>query len=163
MVVKAYSATGKRCLVMVLRSWRSQSKRVRTEAGREVESSVIRLVSCDGSPAWQDTRLSIRHQTNLDQGQVEPEALSLSAEVSTLLESLLHEGEVRSLEQACGRSDGIRRVGDDDIEGVLDGGKVLETVSDVDGDLGVSEDRSHTGEVDGRDSGDGLLRWRTRR
>lgn len=88
---------------------------------------------------------------------MKPEALSLSGEGTVLLESLLHEGEVRSLEEGGGRSDGVARVGDDDIEGVLDGGEVLESVGDLDGDSGVGEDVGHAGEEHLGDSGDGLV------
>lgn len=55
--------------------------------------------------------------------------------------------EVRLLEQALSRALRVRRVGDDDVEGVLVVVQELEAVADVDLDLGVVVTRSHAGEV----------------
>jgi hypothetical protein len=104
------------------------------------------------------TRTTKAPKTHLDQRQVEPEALSLGGERSSLLESLLHESEVGSLEERSGGPNRIGGVGDNNVEGVLNGGEVLESVGDVDGDLGVGENVGHSGEVDLGDSGDSLHR-----
>ena len=50
--------------------------------------------------------------------------------------------EVRLLEEALGRALGVRRVGDDDVEGVLVLVEELEAVAG----LGVGEARGHAGE-----------------
>jgi len=55
----------------------------------------------------------------LDKRQVEPQAFSLSGQITSLLQSILQQLEVGSLEQSSGRSDRVRRVGDDDIVLVL--------------------------------------------
>lgn len=170
-MVKAYSETGKRCLVMVRRSWRRRTRRGRDRTNDASVSALVGTVSARPcSTLLNPTASTITFhtttsshppppapKTHLDQRQMQPKRLSLSGERSTLLEGGLHEGEVRSLEEGSGGSNGIRGVGDDDIEGVLDGGEVLESVGDVDGDLGVGENVGHSGEVELRDSGDGLF------
>lgn len=70
----------------------------------------------------------------------------------------MEELEVGLLEQALGRTIGVRRVGDDDIEGVLVLVEELEAVTNVNGALGVSETLGHTGQVLLGKAGDGLLR-----
>jgi len=87
---------------------------------------------------------------------MQPKRLSLSGERTSLLERLLHQGEVRSLEERSGGSNGIGRIGDDDVEGVLNGREVLESIGDVNGDLGVGKNVGHAGKVELGDSGDGL-------
>ena len=57
--------------------------------------------------------------------------------MSTGLQGLVEEGEVRSLEQGLGRSDWVRRVGDDAVVGVLVFREELESVSDEDGNSWV--------------------------
>jgi hypothetical protein len=134
-----------------------ERERKRKKASASCVVFALRILPPSSLPSFLLPSIGKR-PTNLDQRKMQPEALSLGGEVSSLLEGLLHEGEVGSLEEGSGGSDGVRRVGDDDVEGVLDGGKVLKTVGDVDGDLGVGEDGSHSREVLGRDSGDGLKR-----
>jgi hypothetical protein len=72
----------------------------------------------------------------LDQRQVDPQTLSLSAHVTTLAKSLFEEGKVWSLEQRSCGTNRVGRVGDDDVVRVFVLWKELETVSDEDGDLG---------------------------
>lgn len=69
-----------------------------------------------------------------DELEVEPDALGLSSEDTVLSEGLLDEGEVSLIEEGGGRSSGVRRVGDDNVELVLVLLDELETITDVDGD-----------------------------
>ena len=62
-------------------------------------------------------------------------------------QSVVHELEVRLLEEALGRALRVGGVGDDDIESVLVVIKELETIADVDFDLGVLVPSGHAGEV----------------
>lgn len=93
----------------------------------------------------------------LDQGQVQPQGLSLGGHVTSLLERLLQQGKVRSFEEGGGRTNGVGRVGDDDVVLVLVLGQELEPVTDKDGNLGVLEDGRHVREVLLRDPDDGLV------
>lgn len=83
----------------------------------------------------------------LDEGQVQPQGLSLGGHVTSLLQGLFQEGKVRSLEQGRGGSHGVRRVGDDDVVFILVFGQKLEPVPDEHGHLGVLEDGAHVREV----------------
>lgn len=77
---------------------------------------------------------------------------------TALAKGVVEELEVRLLEEALSRTLGVRRVGDDDIKGVLVVVEELEAVANVDGGLGVVETSSHLGEELLGDAGDSLLR-----
>jgi hypothetical protein len=51
----------------------------------------------------------------LDQRQVHPNRFRLSRDISPLLQGLVEQGEVWGLEECFGRTNGIRRVGDDNV------------------------------------------------
>lgn len=55
--------------------------------------------------------------------------------------------EVGLLKQALGRTLGIRRVGDDDVKGVLVVVEELEAVTNMDLDLWVLESDGHAGQI----------------
>lgn len=82
----------------------------------------------------------------LDEREVEPEALGLGGDVSAGGERGVEELEVGLLEERLGGTDGVRRVGDDDVVGGGVLGEELEAVADVDGDAGVVEEGGHVGE-----------------
>lgn len=86
-----------------------------------------------------------------------PDALSLGGDVSSGLQGLVEQGEVRGLEEGLGGSNGVGRVGDNDIVRVLVLGEELESVTDVDGDSGVLVASRHEGEVLLGDPDDGLV------
>lgn len=108
----------------------------------------MRHTSGDGgegkSDRWEELLASFPQL--LDQRQVEPQAFSLSRQVSSLLQSILQQLEIWSLEQSLGGSDGIRRIGDDDIVLVLVLGKELESITNVDSDSRVLVAFGHVGE-----------------
>lgn len=66
---------------------------------------------------------------------------------AALAESVVEKFEVGFLEEGLGRALGIRRVGDDDVEGVLVVVEELEAIADVDLDLGVLVAGGHLGEI----------------
>lgn len=66
---------------------------------------------------------------------------------TAIAESVVKELEIRLLEKGLGRALGVRRIGDNDVEGVLVVGQELESVSDMDFDLGVVVTGGHVGEV----------------
>jgi len=88
---------------------------------------------------------------------VEPEALALGRERAVGLEGLLHERKVRRLEERGGRADRVGRVGDDDVERVLDRRQVLEAVGNLDRHPRVRQDVGHPGQELLRHPRDGLV------
>jgi len=66
---------------------------------------------------------------------------------AALAESVVEKLEVGLLEEGLGGALGIRRVGDDDVEGVLVVVEELEAIADVDLDLGVLVAGGHLGEI----------------
>ena len=76
---------------------------------------------------------------------MEPQALSLGGQVSALLQGILEELEVRGLEESLGGSNGVRRVGDDNVVLVFVVGEELESISDVDGDSWILVAFRHMG------------------
>lgn len=70
----------------------------------------------------------------------------MSSDDATLAEGVVEKLKVGLLEEALGRAFGVRRVGDDDIEGVLVVIEELEAVTNVDSALGVGKTSSHAGE-----------------
>ena len=62
-------------------------------------------------------------------------------------QSIVHQLEVRLLEQALGRAVRVRGVRDDDVEGVLVVVKELEAIANVDLDLWVLVAGGHAGEI----------------
>lgn len=94
----------------------------------------------------------------LDEGEMNPQALSLGRDGTTLLESLLEELEVRGLEKSLGGTDGVRRVGDDNVVLVLVLGKELKTVTNVNFNSGVLVAVGHEREPLLRDSDDSLAK-----
>jgi hypothetical protein len=72
---------------------------------------------------------------------------TLGSDDTAFPQSIVHQLEVRLLEQALGRSLRVGGVGDDDIECVLVVIEELEAVSDVDLDLGVLVSSGHAGEI----------------
>ena len=83
---------------------------------------------------------------------------TLGGNNAALAESIVKELEVGLLEKRLGRALGVRRVRDDDVEGVLVVVEELEAVADVDLDLGVVEASRHVGEVLLGEADDGLER-----
>ena len=92
----------------------------------------------------------------LDEGQVQPEAFSLSRQVSALLERILQQLEVWGLEQGLSGTDWVRRIGDDDIVFVLVLGQEFESIANEDGDSLVVVAFRHVGEELLRHTNDGL-------
>lgn len=72
-------------------------------------------------------------------------------------QGVVQELEVGLLEQGLGGAVGVRRVGDDHVEGVLVLVEELEAVADVHLDLGVVEALGHAGEVLLGEADDGLV------
>lgn len=71
-------------------------------------------------------------------------------------QSIVHQLEVRLLEEHLGRALRVRRVSDDDIKGVLVVVKELEAIPNVDLDLGVLVSGGHAGEILLGQTNDGL-------
>jgi len=92
----------------------------------------------------------------LDQGEVEPEALSLGGDVAARSEGVMEELEVGLLEEGGGGANRVRGVGNDNIVGGLVVSEELETVADEDGDTGIGEEGGHVGEVLLGDANHGL-------
>lgn len=105
------------------------------------------LTSGDGgeskSDRWEELLASLPQL--LDQWQVEPQALSLSRQVTALLQGVLEELEVWWLEKGLSGTDWVGRVSDDDIVLVLVVGEELESISDVYGDSRVVVTFGHVG------------------
>jgi len=80
----------------------------------------------------------------------------LRSDDAAVPQGIVHQLEVRLLEQALSRALWVRRVGDDDVEAVLVVVQELEAVADVDLDLGVVVTRSHAGKVLLGEANDGL-------
>jgi hypothetical protein len=74
---------------------------------------------------------------------MEPQALSLGRDVSTRCECIVKELKVRLLEERLGRSDGVRRIGDDDIVGGFVLCEKLESVANINGHPWRSEEARH--------------------
>ena len=74
---------------------------------------------------------------------MEPQALSLGRDVSTRCECVVKELEVRFLEERFGRSDGVRRIGDDHIIGGFVGCEKLESVTNMNFHPWRSEETRH--------------------
>jgi hypothetical protein len=140
-------------LVIVRRSWRGCEKRV----GEGVRKGGVRLRLPPSERRQRHDPSCSARETDLDQGQVEPEALALGRERAVGLESLLHERKVRRLEERGGRADRVGRVGDDDVERVLDRRQVLEAVGNLDRHPRVRQDVGHPGQELLRHPRDGLV------
>jgi hypothetical protein len=84
------------------------------------------------------------------------ERTTLGSNDTALSQSIVEQLEVRLLEEALSRALRVRRVSDDDIKGVLVLGKELESVTNVDLDLGVVESSRHVREVLLGETNDGL-------
>lgn len=93
----------------------------------------------------------------LDERKVVPDALCLSRDVTSFLQSLLQQLKVRLLEQRLGGTDGVGRVGDDAVVLILVLWQELEAVSDEDLDSGVGVALSHEGEELLRNTDDSLV------
>jgi hypothetical protein len=91
-----------------------------------------------------------------DKRQVEPQAFSLSRQVTSLLQSILQQLEVWSFEQGSSRSNRVGRIGNDDIVLVLVLGEELESITDENSDSGILVALGHFGEELLGDSDDGL-------
>lgn len=89
---------------------------------------------------------------------MKPDTFSLSRDVSSLLQTLLQQGKVRCLEECLGRTNGVRRIGNDDVVFVFVLGKELEAIANVDGDSRVLVACRHVGEEFLRDSDHSLTR-----
>ena len=94
-----------------------------------------------------------------DEREVQPEAFSLTAAVSTRSEGVRDELEVRLLEEGGGGTDGVGRVGDDGIvcAGVFC--EELEAVANVYSDARIREQRSHVRKILLGDSHNGLCTY----
>lgn len=97
-----------------------------------------------------------RHEI-VDEGEVEPDALSLGGDASSGLEGLLEELEVGLLEEGRRGSNGVGRVGDDDVELGLLVVEELESVANVDRHARVVEASGHVREERLGDAGDSLV------
>lgn len=75
---------------------------------------------------------------------------------TSIAQSIAQELEVGLLEEALGRTLGVRAVGDDDVELVLAVLQELKAIANVGLDVGVLEADAHTGEVLLGDTDDGL-------
>lgn len=75
---------------------------------------------------------------------------------SSLSERAIQQLKVRFLEQNLGRAFWVRAVGDDNVELVLALFEELETIANVDLDVGVLEAYAHAGKVFLGDTDDGL-------
>ena len=82
----------------------------------------------------------------LDQRSMQPEAFGLSGYVTSGIKGVVKEPEVRFLEEGSSGTDGIRRVGDDDIirRGVFR--QELEAIPNMHKDFWVREQFRHMGE-----------------
>lgn len=89
------------------------------------------------------------------------ERTTLGSDDASLSQGVVKKLEVGLLEQALGGALRVRRVGDDDIEGVLVVIKELEAIADVHLDLGVLEAFGHAGQVLLRETDDSLSRTLT--
>jgi hypothetical protein len=83
----------------------------------------------------------------LDEGKMEPHAFTLSRDDTIVGKSVLHELEETLLEQRLSRTNGVRRVGNDNIKGVDLILQVRETVTNVNVDLGMLETNGHVRQV----------------
>lgn len=92
-----------------------------------------------------------------DDLEMDPDALSLGGDNTLLGKGLVEQLKVRLLKQGSSGALGVRGVSDDDVKGILVLGQELEAVANVDLDAGVGEPDRHVGEVQLRDSGDGLV------
>lgn len=126
--------------------------------GADHEANLTRWVSGDGGVGvFRNGEDVAGHLAQaVDQGKMQPEALSLSGDVSSRGQGIMKKLEVRLLEERLGGADGIRGVGDDNIVGSFVLGKELETISDEDSDLGRSKEGGHVREVDLGDTDNGL-------
>ena len=88
---------------------------------------------------------------------MKPEAFSLGGDGSTSLERLLEELEVGLLEEGGGGSNGIRRIGNDNVEFSLLVLKELESISNVNGYSRIGEGGGHVREVELGHSGNGFV------
>jgi len=77
---------------------------------------------------------------------MEPNALSLSRDCSALSERFLEKLEVRLLKERVGGSNGVGRIGDDNVPFVLLVVEVLESVTDEDSDTRIVKAGSHVRE-----------------
>jgi hypothetical protein len=83
----------------------------------------------------------------LDKRKMEPHAFTLGGDDTIVGKSVLHELEETLLEQGLGRSNGVGRVGDNNIKGVNLVFQVRETVANVNVNLGVLETNGHVRQV----------------
>lgn len=125
------------------------------------EADLARWISGDGSEGVVGNGEELLGGSSelANEVEVNPDTLGLGGDVSSGLEGLLEEGKVGLLEESLGGTNGVRRVGDDDVEagfvlGVLE---ELETVTNDDSGLGMSETLGHLGKVLLGDTGDGLI------
>lgn len=86
------------------------------------------------------------------------ERTTLGSDDASLSQGVVKKLEVRLLKQALGGALRVRRVGNDDIEGVLVVVEELETVANVHLNFGVLETLGHAGQVLLREADHGLVR-----
>lgn len=126
--------------------------------GADHDTNLTSGVGGDGGEAVLDDReeLGASFLEGLDEGKVNPQALSLGRDGTTLLKSFLEELEVRRLEKRLGGTDRVRGVGDNNVVFVLVLGKELETVTNVNLNSRVLVAVGHEREPLLRDSDDSL-------
>jgi len=117
--------------------------------GKHHETNLATGVSGDGSVSILNNgeESAAESLDLLDERKMEPHAFTLGGDDTVVGKGVLHELEETLLEQGLGRSNGVGRVGDNNIKGVDLVFQVREAVTNVNVNLGVLETNGHVGQV----------------
>jgi hypothetical protein len=137
---------------------RSSEVAVLVESGDD-ETDGTGRVGRDRSPSelsFAEEGATHRHEV-VDERKVEPNTFSLSRDGSSSTKGFLEELEVGLLEERVGGTDGIGRVGDDNVEFVLLVVQEFESVADEDGDTRIFKSSGHVRKESFRDTGNSFV------